>query len=74
MYAGGLIYTRAWNNLQYVVGASFLMTVYSDYLSKSNKEMVCPAGHVGSTELFDMAKSQVELASSSMYISIMRTI
>lgn len=57
---GGLMYTRAWNNMQYVSSASFLLTVYSDYLSKSSQVMHCPAGNVGASELFNMAKSQVD--------------
>ncbi|KAH7366467.1 hypothetical protein KP509_18G079600 [Ceratopteris richardii] len=57
---GGLIYTRSWNNMQYVTSASFLLTVYSDYLSKGNRLMQCPAGNVKAAELFKFAKSQVD--------------
>ncbi|KAH7428916.1 hypothetical protein KP509_09G023300 [Ceratopteris richardii] len=58
--SGGLIYKRAWNNMQYVTSASFLMTVYSDYLSKSHQHLQCPTGQVGGNELLNMAKSQVD--------------
>ncbi|KAH7280034.1 hypothetical protein KP509_37G049400 [Ceratopteris richardii] len=57
---GGLIYTRSWNNMQYVVSASFLLTVYSDYLAKTNGVMQCPAGKTGAAELFSFAKSQID--------------
>eukprot|EP00250_Pteridium_aquilinum_P020304 c24778_g1_i1 orf=943-2763(-) len=57
---GGLMYTRSWNNMQYVSSASFLMTVYSDYLLKSHRQLQCPSGKVGAGELFSMAKSQVD--------------
>nr|CAD1839468.1 unnamed protein product [Ananas comosus var. bracteatus] len=30
---GGLLFVRQWNNLQYVAGATFLLTAFSDYLS-----------------------------------------
>ncbi|KAI5077316.1 hypothetical protein GOP47_0007140 [Adiantum capillus-veneris] len=57
---GGLMYTRAWNNMQYVSSASFLMTVYSDYLQKSHQRLQCAGGQVGAGELFSMARSQVD--------------
>lgn len=57
---GGLLYTRAWNNMQYVSSASFLMTVYSDYLLNSHQQLQCPSGGVGAAELFSMAKSQAD--------------
>ncbi|MCO5549201.1 hypothetical protein L7F22_002667 [Adiantum nelumboides] len=57
---GGLMYTRTWNNMQYVSSASFLMTVYSDYLSKSSQALQCPAAKVGAAELLNFAKSQVD--------------
>lgn len=56
---GGLIFRQRWNNLQFVTGASFLLSVYSDYLSSARSSMQCSAGRVSPTELFSMAKSQV---------------
>ena len=53
------MYTRAWNNMQYVSSATFLMTVYSDYLMTSRQELHCARGSVEPSELFEMAKSQV---------------
>ncbi|KAL8150386.1 hypothetical protein V2J09_020194 [Rumex salicifolius] len=53
---GGLIFRQKWNNMQFVTGASFLMTVYSDYLTSSRKSMSCAS----SSELFSMAKSQID--------------
>ncbi|XP_010928421.1 endoglucanase 11 isoform X2 [Elaeis guineensis] len=57
---GGLLYVRHWNNMQYVTGASFLLTAFSDYLAKSKQELHCPRGTVGSQELLFLAKSQAE--------------
>lgn len=57
---GGLIFRQRWNNLQFVTGASFLLSVYSDYLSSARSSMQCSAGRVSPTELFSMAKSQID--------------
>lgn len=56
---GGLIFRQRWNNLQFVTGASFLLTVYSDYLSSARSSMRCSSGRVSPSELFSLAKSQV---------------
>lgn len=57
---GGLLFIRQWNNMQYVSSASFLLTVYSDFLSNSNQNLSCPGGTVNPEELFSLAKSQVD--------------
>ncbi|KAJ4755170.1 Endoglucanase [Rhynchospora pubera] len=57
---GGLLFVRQWNNLQYVVGATFLLTAFSDYLSRSNQQLRCPTGNVPAEELFSFAKSQAD--------------
>ncbi|KVH91792.1 Carbohydrate binding domain CBM49 [Cynara cardunculus var. scolymus] len=36
---GGLIFRQRWNNLQFVTSASFLLTVYSDYLTSARKSL-----------------------------------
>lgn len=56
---GGLIFRQRWNNLQFVTSASFLATVYSDYLSSSGKYLKCAAGTVPPSQLLSFAKSQV---------------
>lgn len=56
---GGLIFRQRWNNMQFVTSASFLATVYSDYLSSSGKNLKCAAGSVPPTQLLSFAKSQV---------------
>ncbi|KAL2926778.1 Endoglucanase 6 [Bienertia sinuspersici] len=43
---GGLIFRQRWNNIQFVTSASFLMTVYSDYLSSARSSMQCSAGRI----------------------------
>ena len=57
---GGLLYIRQWNNMQYVSSASFLLTIYSDYLQASNQKINCHKGEVGPDEIFSFAKSQVD--------------
>ncbi|EFJ20261.1 hypothetical protein SELMODRAFT_109529 [Selaginella moellendorffii] len=57
---GGLMYVRSWNNMQYVVTASFLLTVYSDYLASSRQQLQCPRLSSDSSELLALAKSQVD--------------
>lgn len=56
---GGLIFRQRWNNLQFVTSASFLTTVYSDYLASSGKYLKCASGTVPSSQLLSFAKSQV---------------
>ncbi|XWS48806.1 hypothetical protein CRYUN_Cryun13aG0108100 [Craigia yunnanensis] len=57
---GGLIFRQRWNNMQFVTSASFLATVYSDYLTSSRGNLNCAAGNVASSELLSFAKSQVD--------------
>ncbi|KAE9455545.1 hypothetical protein C3L33_12553, partial [Rhododendron williamsianum] len=42
MTPGGLVYVRAWNNMQYAASAAFLLAVYSDYLSNAHAVLKCP--------------------------------
>ncbi|GFP86721.1 endoglucanase 6 [Phtheirospermum japonicum] len=57
---GGLIFRQRWNNMQFVTSASFLMTVYSDYLTSARKSLRCARGNVVPAELLSFAKSQVD--------------
>ncbi|OAY66155.1 Endoglucanase 11 [Ananas comosus] len=68
---GGMLFIRQWNNLQYVSGASFLLSVYSDYLANARQELQCPDGPVTPTELLALAKSQADyiLGSNPMALS-----
>lgn len=59
-FPGGLLYVREWNNLQYVTSASFLLAVYSDYLSAANAKLNCPEGEVQPQEILNFAKSQAD--------------
>lgn len=56
----GLLYVRQWNNMQYVSTASFLLTVYSDHLRKSNTDLECHEGTVTPDEMLGFAKSQID--------------
>lgn len=62
---GGLLFRQRWNNLQFVTSSSFLLTVYSDYLTSSRKSISCAAGNVGASELLGFAKSQVKILPNS---------
>ncbi|KAF8009067.1 hypothetical protein BT93_J0147 [Corymbia citriodora subsp. variegata] len=55
---GGLMYMHEWNNMQYVSSASFLLAVYSGYLSASKAKFTCPEGEVQPHDLLNFAKSQ----------------
>ncbi|KAI3453816.1 hypothetical protein Pfo_010479 [Paulownia fortunei] len=57
---GGLIFRQRWNNMQFVTSASFLMTVYSDYLTSAGKSLNCANDNVSPSELLSFAKSQVD--------------
>ena len=43
-----------------VTSASFLLTVYSNYLSSAGKQLQCPGGEVDPSERLALAKSQVD--------------
>ncbi|GER32877.1 endoglucanase, partial [Striga asiatica] len=68
---GGLLYTRQWNNMQYVSTAVFLLTVYSEHLSSTNQTLSCHAGSVGPAEILSFVQSQVAyiLGSNPMGLS-----
>lgn len=57
---GGLIFRQRWNNMQFVTSASFLLTVYSDYLASAGKSLKCASGYVSPAEMLSFAKSQVD--------------
>ncbi|KAK3143376.1 hypothetical protein QOZ80_4AG0299590 [Eleusine coracana subsp. coracana] len=57
---GGLLYFDDWNNMQYVSSATFLLTVYADYLGVSHGTLKCPDGEVKPKEIIKFAKSQVD--------------
>ncbi|KAF2313445.1 hypothetical protein GH714_011047 [Hevea brasiliensis] len=57
---GGLIFRQRWNNMQFVTSASFLATVYSDYLASAGRSMTCASGNVAPSELLSFAQSQVD--------------
>ncbi|KAJ8764828.1 hypothetical protein K2173_010293 [Erythroxylum novogranatense] len=57
---GGLIFRQRWNNMQFVTSASFLATVYSDYLSSARRSFSCASGNVAPSELLSFAQFQVD--------------
>ncbi|KAG8386092.1 hypothetical protein BUALT_Bualt03G0113000 [Buddleja alternifolia] len=68
---GGLLYTRQWNNMQYVSTAVFLLTVYSDHLHSTNQMLDCYTDTVGPNKILSFVKSQVAyiLGSNPMGLS-----
>ncbi|KAL6570818.1 hypothetical protein OROGR_000368 [Orobanche gracilis] len=68
---GGLLYTRKWNNMQYVSSAAFLLTVYSDHLHSTNQVLNCQTDTVGPYKILSFVKSQVAyiLGSNPMGLS-----
>ncbi|KAI4303638.1 hypothetical protein MLD38_039243 [Melastoma candidum] len=57
---GGLLFRQRWNNLQFVTSASFLLTVYSDYLASAGRSLRCASGYVPPSALLSFAKTQVD--------------
>ncbi|OVA05730.1 Glycoside hydrolase [Macleaya cordata] len=57
---GGLLFRQRWNNLQFVTSASFLLTVYSDYLASAGKTVNCASVNVSPSQLLNFAQSQVD--------------
>ncbi|XP_028783790.1 endoglucanase 5 [Neltuma alba] len=57
---GGLMYVRDWNNMQYVSSASFLVAVYSSYLSSAKAALRCPQAQIQPSDLLAFVKSQAD--------------
>ncbi|KAI9125033.1 hypothetical protein K1719_003649 [Acacia pycnantha] len=57
---GGLIYVRDWNNMQYVSSASFLLAIYSSYLSSAKSTLQCPQALIQPSDLLAFVKSQAD--------------
>ncbi|RLN05498.1 hypothetical protein C2845_PM13G12990 [Panicum miliaceum] len=62
--AGGMLYIRQWNNMQYVTNAAFLLAAYSRYLTAASggaaAALRCPDGPVGAGELLALARAQAD--------------
>ncbi|KAL5989306.1 Endoglucanase [Asimina triloba] len=71
---GGLLFRQRWNNMQFVTSASFLLTVYSDYLTSARRGMRCSAGSVGAPELLSFAKSQVQITPHFQFLTASKEI
>ncbi|KAG4906179.1 hypothetical protein GLYMA_20G003300v4 [Glycine max] len=71
--AGGLLWFLPWNNNQYVATATFVMSVYSNYLSSKGASLQCSAGNVTPDDLTSLVRSQVDyiLGSNPKGISYM---
>ncbi|KMT18186.1 hypothetical protein BVRB_2g023590 [Beta vulgaris subsp. vulgaris] len=58
--SGGLLWFNDWDNLQYTSTATFVITIYADYLFASEKSLNCPSSLVNPPDLIAFAKSQVD--------------
>ncbi|XP_044428766.1 endoglucanase 21 [Triticum aestivum] len=61
--AGGMLFVRQWNNMQYVTNAAFLLTVYSRYLTSAGQELPvlqCPDGPGHADELRALGRAQTD--------------
>ena len=59
LWSGGLIHLRDGANSQYVTGAAFLFSAYSDYLAKYKQTVSCGDKKFNSADLMAFAKQQV---------------
>ncbi|CAJ1932943.1 unnamed protein product [Sphenostylis stenocarpa] len=57
---GGLFWFLPWNNNQYVATATFVMSVYSNYLSSKGASLQCSGGDVSPDHLTSLVRSQVD--------------
>ncbi|ESW25080.1 hypothetical protein PHAVU_003G005700 [Phaseolus vulgaris] len=57
---GGLFWFLPWNNNQYVATATFVMSVYSKYLSSLGSSLNCTAGVVTPDDLTSLVRYQVD--------------
>jgi hypothetical protein len=55
------LFTRNWNNMQYVTSAAFALAVYADYLCGfgQQQQLRCAGGAAEAPELVSLAKAQV---------------
>ncbi|KAL6596103.1 hypothetical protein ACP70R_047467 [Stipagrostis hirtigluma subsp. patula] len=60
--AGGMLYVRRWNNMQYVTNAAFLLAVHSRHLAAAGSGSVlrCPGGPAHAGELLALARAQAD--------------
>ncbi|KAK9273906.1 hypothetical protein L1049_018718 [Liquidambar formosana] len=57
---GGLLWWQPWNNLQYTTAATFVVTVYSDFLAAAKASIKCPGGVVQPSDLIAFVQTQVD--------------
>ncbi|KAJ8557859.1 hypothetical protein K7X08_004625 [Anisodus acutangulus] len=60
MSPGGLLHLRDGANSQYVTGAAFLFSAYSDYLAKYKQTVSCGNKQFNSADLMAFAKQQMD--------------
>jgi hypothetical protein len=60
LFSGGLLWIQEWNSLQHSVGASFIATLYSNYLYATQKTQVsCNETRITADDIRKFAVSQV---------------
>ncbi|XP_073047904.1 endoglucanase 11-like [Primulina eburnea] len=55
---GGLMYTRRWNNMQYVSTALLSLTIVSHHLQSTNQTLNCPTGSFSPDKILSFVRSQ----------------
>ena len=55
--SSGTLYWQKWNNMHFVLSASFLLTIYFDYLTGACKNLQCCGGTVQPSELLSFTQS-----------------
>ncbi|CAM6091537.1 unnamed protein product [Calypogeia fissa] len=57
---GGMLYTQAWNNMQFVTSGAFLVTYYADLLNTHGGQLHCSGSFVQPNELLALGQSQAD--------------
>ncbi|XP_062088626.1 endoglucanase 13-like [Humulus lupulus] len=70
---GGFLWFLPWNNAQYVATATFVTSVYSNYLTATGATLQCSGGSVTPSDLTSTVQSQVDylLGSNPLKMSYM---
>lgn len=69
--AGGLLYTRDSNNLQYVTASSMVLLIYSKTIAAAQIEGVqCGSAHFSTSQIRAFAKSQVNIISGCLNLNL----
>ncbi|KAL6865368.1 hypothetical protein ACP4OV_016519 [Aristida adscensionis] len=57
---GGMLWWQAWNNLQYVTAAAFVLAAHGDHLAAAGASLQCGGASLPPQQLLAFARSQVD--------------